>query len=534
MIRYAPASLDEFLALCEQCKEVQEHVLLDILKHAEQSQIGEKFGFSKIKNYADFASILPPQTWKDLEPYAKAMERGEKNQLFNGVPDYFVCTSGTTGSIKKIPESARGRAAKSMTTRLRVEAIARHAPSVTNAKLLPLVNNAVEGYSEAGIAFGSASGIALATASEQLKNRVAFPLEALEVGYSDALDYLILRFALEEDVRIIFGNNAGRIEQFFLRAEKEAEHLIDDIKHGTLSCETAIPAPLLERLQRKCTPNPTRAEELRLAWKNKKRFLPEVYWPNLQVVTCWLAGSVGRYVKAIRPFLSPSVLLFDLGYGATEGKFNIPLEPKNPAGTLTTYAAFYEFCPLGETRFLRAHELQDGEEYELYVTNYSGLYRYALRDVVRVDGFSGNTPRILFEYKAGEMLNLAGEKVAAATLLPVVSSVIGSALTHWCVVGDPTQKRYLFCVELSELPENPDQLARNYAQKLETALMEETLIYPIFRNQNLLEKIGLKLMRSGWMDALYADQTQSGRSKVQIKLPLLYPQLPHPEYILTE
>jgi hypothetical protein len=101
-------------------------------------------------------------------------------------------------------------------------------------------------------------------------------------------------------------------------------------------------------------------------------------------------------------------------------------------------------------------------------------------------------------------------------------------------VEDPTQKRYLFCVELSELPKKPDQLAQNYAQKLETALMEETLIYPIFRNQNLLEKIGLKLMRSGWMDALYADQTQSGRSKVQIKLPLLYPQLPHPEYILAE
>ena len=533
MIQHAPASLEEFLASCERCEEVQEQVLLNILHHAAESAIGQKFNFSTIKNYADFVEAVPPQNWKDLEPYAQAMEHGESNQLFNGAPDYFVCTSGTTGAIKKIPESPRGRLAKSLTTQLRVEAISRHAPSSMTARILPLVNNAVEGHTEAGIPFGSASGIALATASQALRDHMAFPMEVLEAGYGDALDYLILRFALLQDVRSIFGNNAGRIEQFFRRAEKEAEQLISDIEHGTLTCEYPVPDPLLKTLREKCAPHPTRAKELREAWKKNGRFLPETYWPNLQVISCWLAGSVGRYVKGLRPLLAPSVQLFDLGYGATEGKFNLPLKPEQAIGPLTIFSAFYEFCPLGENRFLRAHELQDGACYEMYVTNYSGLYRYPIRDVVRVDGFLGNTPQIVFEYKAGEMLNLAGEKVAAATLLPVVSKTLGESLLHWCVVEDPVQERYLFCLEFTNPSANPQSFATTCAEKLEKALMEETLIYPIFRNQNLLQKVGVKLMRSGWMKELYADQTRDGRSEVQIKLSLVCSIIPHSEYILA-
>jgi hypothetical protein len=534
MTQIAPTDLSAFLKSCEQCEEVQDKILIDILRRAASSRFGQKYGFEKIANYADFASAVPSQSWSTLKPYAEAMVHGESNQLFAGDPDYFVCTSGTTSAIKMMPESAQGRAVKSLTTQLRVEAMLRHASTMMDEKILPLVNNATEGYTEHGVAFGSASGIALATASKAIQDRVAFPIKVLEAGYSDALDYLILRFAVESDVRGVFGNNAGRIEQLFLRAEKEAEQLIDDIDQGTISCKTQIADSLMKVLLEKTSPNPTRAAELRATWKKAGRFLPEAYWPHLQVVACWLAGSVGRYVDALRPLLAPSVSFFDVGYGATEGKFNLPLEPEQPAGPLCLYAAFYEFRAPGKEQFLRAHELQDGEQYELFVTTYSGLYRYAVRDVIRVDGSTGNTPHIVFEYKAGEILNLSGEKVAAASLLPVVAGVTGKELSHWCVVGDAERKRYLFCLEFPTLPDAPQHAAINYAAKLEKALIDQTLIYPIFRNQKLLNSVGVKIMKPGWRAALYADRTREGQSQVQVKLPLVYPEVPHLEYGVAE
>jgi len=529
-----PTNLSAFLASCEACETIQDAVLLDILCSAQSSRFGQEHEFEKITHYADFVSAVSPQDWESLKPYVDAVVNGEKDQLFEGEPDYFICTSGTTSAMKMMPESARGRAVKSLTTQLRVEAMSRYASTMLTGKILPLVNNAIEGYTEKGIAYGSASGIALATASEALRDQIAFPVEVLDAGYSDALDYLILRFVVESDVRAVFGNNAGRVEQLFLRAEKEAEQLINDIENGTITLKTPIPEPLMKTLVEKCTPNPMRAAELRVAWKKAGRFLPEVYWPQFQIMACWLAGSVGRYVDALRPLLASSVSFFDVGYGATEGKFNLPLEPEQPAGPLCLYGAFYEFRSLGKESFLRAHELQDGKQYELFVTTYSGLYRYAIHDVLRVDGFTGNTPRIVFEYKAGEILNISGEKVAAASLLPVVAEVMGKELLHWCVVGDTNQKQYLFCLEFAHLPDAPQQVVNAYAERLEKALVEQTHIYPIFREQKLIRSVGVKIMKSGWRAALYADRTREGQSQVQVKLPLVYSAVPHPEYSVAE
>lgn len=75
-------------------------------------------------------------------------------------------------------------------------------------------------------------------------------------------------------------------------------------------------------------------------------------------------------------------------------------------------SVFYEFRPLREgadTLFL--WEVEDGEAYELIITTYSGLYRYNMLDIVRIDGFTGNTPNIVFCGKSTEFVEVAGQKI---------------------------------------------------------------------------------------------------------------------------
>ena len=512
-----PERLEDFLKLCDDCEGAQRAVLDEILADAAETEIGRRLGLGNMRSAEEFCRQVPLGGWAEVAPYAERLRKGERDLLFKGAPPYFVCTSGTTGGVKIVPESPRGKAMKALTGRLRLEAIARHAPGMAAGKLLPLVNHAVEGYTEAGIPYGSASGLTLATASDAIKQRVAFPMAILDIDYTDAMDYILMRFAVAEDVRAVFGNNAGRIAQLVETAEKEADALLADIEKGTLRGLEALPENVRAALRKALRPAPERARALREAWRAHGRFLPAAYWPNLEVVACWLSGSVGRYVETLKPLLASTVRYFDVGYGATEGKFNIPLEPGNPAGPLAIHAAFYEFRPLNGGRTLMAHEVKAGQSYELVVTTFSGLFRYPMGDIVKVTGFTGTTPDILFEQKAGDTLNLCGEKVAASTLMPLVKEAVGEGLVHWHVIPDETQRRYHFRIETAD--EGAD--AKAIAERLETLLQERTQIYPIFRTQKLLNPLTVTLMPRGWQEKLYAERTRKGQSRAQVKLPLV-------------
>ena len=44
-------------------------------------------------------------------------------------------------------------------------------------------------------------------------------------------------------------------------------------------------------------------------------------------------------------------------------------------------------------------QVQEGKEYELVLTNVSGLYRYRLGDVVKISGFLNQCPIFEFQYR---------------------------------------------------------------------------------------------------------------------------------------
>ena len=537
MINQIPHNLDEFIMLCNECDTVQQEVLFNILHSSADTEIGKRFDFGSIKDIDTYRERVSTTTWKNVAPYAERIQHGESDLLFPGAPSYFICTSGTTGGVKIIPESEKGKVLKSLTGQLRLEAIRKKIPELMQGKILPLVNHAIEGYTPSGLPYGSASGITLATAPEPTKKIVAFPMTVLDIDYGDIADYALMRFSIAEDVYAIFGNNAGRITQFIKLAEEQADNIISDIEHGTLQGFKSLAEEIQHKLKAALQPNPKRAEELRRAKKNNKRFLPDIYWPRLKIVGCWLSSSVGQYTEELRALLSKNVLFFDVGYGATEGKFNIPLEPEQAFGPLTIYAGFYEFLDKETGNFLLASEVKQGKSYELYVTNYSGLYRYAMGDIVRVEKFLGSTPEIFFEQKTADIINLCGEKVAASTLIPsvaaAVSKVTGHLPVHWCIVPDTKQKRYHFYIESAVEIKDIKKIEKELALILEKLLIKNTFIYPIFRKQNLIKPLQVFFMRAGWQNTLYIKHGASDKTRAQIKLPLVYDKVPAPEFIFN-
>ncbi len=538
MLAGGDLTLADFMELCQQCADVQREVLLDIISRNADTALGRKYHFGKLKTVDDFRKHVPVMNWRDLEPYASRAERGAADQMFSGRPELFIITSGTTGREKMIPESRAGLAAKNTTTNLRMAALRRHFPDFMQGKMLPLVNGAEIGETEGGIPYGTASGITLMNASEKWRRIVAYPSDILKITDAAALDYVMMRFAIAEDVRLIIGNNAGRMEPLAAMVAENAEMMIEDIRHGTISKKVDISPQIRTELDEFLVPDPEKAGQLKRFALTKGGLTPESYWPRLAVVSCWLAGSVGHYVDRIRPLFAEKVQFMDFGYGATEGKFNVPLKPGEPAGPLAIHAGFYEFGFPGDAEnLLLAHELKDGELYELYYTNYSGLYRYAMHDVVRVDGFVGTTPRIRFEAKMGDVANICGEKMSPRVLEAAVAEAAeaeGVMVKHWCLVADLVESRYNFCLELDAPSASiSDVVIARLASLIEANLYGDgTLPYPVFRKQQLIKPATVTLMSAGWSTAWRDARKKPGDAGNQLKLPLVCANIPLSEYCL--
>jgi hypothetical protein len=524
----------KFIDLCNTAEEVQKNVLFDIISKNAKCKFSKKYKITSIESIDDFRKKLPIMHWKDFEDMSKKMEHGIKNQLFEDIPENFIITSGSTGANKLIPQSKMGNMAKIVTGELRNSHLMHSYPKILKGKFLPLSNPTEVGYTPAGIPISSASGFTTKNTASDILKLNACPQPAKEAEDLKAVDYAIMRFGIAEDVRVITGNNAGRIPILLKIAQKNRKIIIEDIKNGTLSEEFDFSQEIRKKLIPYLTPNPKRAAELEKLLKSGKSFLPQSYWPNLKVIRCWLSGSVGRYLEELKEMLKNhpnNPVYIDGGYGASEGKFNIPLKDGISSGPLTIYSAFYEFIPIENNNndTLLAHQLEDKKEYKMIITTYSGLYRYDMKDIITVDGFTGTTPNIKFASKTADIGNICGEKLSVSVLIETLNFAkkgLNLDIKHFAVVPDKKMKKYIFCIETEKNYKISDTLKKELSHKIDSFLRDNVIIYMTFREQYLLDLPEVKEMKKGWQKDLYAKKIESGLSISQIKLPIIYDSVP--------
>ncbi len=514
---------------CSAAAQVQQAVLLDIIGRSAQTEFGQAHGFASIRSVADYRRQVPVADWTAFESLAQRMEQGAPDLLFPGRPRCFICTSGTTGKSKMLPESQAGELAKSLTSRVRMALLANMMGADQDGYFIPISNAASLGKSAAGIAVGFASGLTLAGVPAEIRRRMAFPAEVLQVNDTDALNYLVMRYALAQPlVRLLVGNNPGRMTALLEVADQRRASLIADIERGAITADLELDPEFRRTLEAGLKPDPERAQALRQMAAARGRLEPRDYWPGLKIISCWLGGTIGRYLDGLKPWLPEGVLFADCGYGASEGKFNIPMKPGLAAAPLAIFGCFFEFEPMDGGAPLLAHELKDGAEYGLLVTTYSGLYRYAMHDIVRVQGFTGQNPNIAFVSKTRDIANLAGEKLTGAFISDVVSQTMAARNLRWrhfCLVTDSTHHRYDFCIE----PEGAAVPDAAWLKDVDQALRAQSTLYELYRSRRLILEPRLVLMQSGWQDQLLAARVAPGSGAAQVKLPLVCDQVPMPE-----
>jgi hypothetical protein len=369
------------------------------------------------------------------------------------------------------------------------------------------------------------------------RGRYAYPYDVVEIADYRARRYALMRCAVPQSVTFIPGSNPNSILKLFEIADEAKADLVRDVHDGTLSSAFDIAAPARAALAPHLKPDPERARALeKMAASGSLR--PRDYWPDLKLIGCWKGGTVGQFSQQLFDWCAPGLVLRDTGYMSSEAHVSIPITDKGSEGLLTIHTNVFEFVPEDEwgqpgARALFADELSVGGTYQILLTTPSGLYRYAINDVIEVVGMHGGAPLIRFLRKGRDVVNIHGEKISANHVVQAMAAAAtesGAELVHFMMVPDGANSRYDMHVEFARPFPNEQMLARSFDKQL------GALNY-LFKGglaNGVLKPTVLRVMRSGWFNAITDAQIAAGMRDTQFKPMVLGPAVVCGDYLERE
>ncbi len=400
--------------------ETQEKILLQIMDENKDTEYGKKIGFKDVHSVEDFQRIVPLSTYDTYDNYVERMLNGEENLMMARKCKRYCSSSGSVGKPKVLPKSGKDL--------FNMQSMGFAATPACAARW----------FKERGMKFPKQIGpVAIILTGHEMKDgkmcngagQVPFtylkpiskffmttPNDFMYPENEDAVDstYFHLRFALQRrDLTFLGSMVVTLLTTMFDYLEKNWEMICKDIEMGTIDPSIKCPPELRAKWEKKFKPMPKRAAEIRR--ECEKGFddpIAKRIWPDF----VWSYGMVGSnlafYVEKLRKHIGDAPI-HNMGYAAAEGYMAMPVELDVNDYVLLPRSIFFEFIPIDDPeceRPLTIGEVEVGKEYELVVTNFSGLYRYQIEDVVRVTGYYNKTPKIEFLYRNNLAMNIANEK----------------------------------------------------------------------------------------------------------------------------
>jgi len=434
-----------FVAAHRRTRQTQDELLAELLARHRQTAFGRDHGLGKVRTYEQFVRAVPLGGYETHRPYIRRVLEGETTALLP--PDeqvlMFSLTSGTTGEPKHIPVT--GRFAAEMRRGWNVFGIRllQDHPAGFMRHILAIASPMREASSPTGLPCGAVSGLLRRHQKPIVRRMYAAPPAAAEIKDPHAKYYTLLRCGVGRDVGIITTANPSSTIKLAEAGQAEPERLIRDVRDGTITPPGEADAALLDavRKARRFRPRPRLARRMEAGLSADGELLPRHYW-RPPLLTNWTGGTLGLYLPRLRELFDGSPIR-DIGLLASEGRFSVPLADGTPAGVAEITGNFLEFIPAAERDrerpvVLRAHELEEGEEYFLVFSNFTGLWRYNLDDRVRVTGKLGESPVFEFLCRGRQTVSITGEKVTEHQVVEAMrraAAALGTAVDRFVIQG---------------------------------------------------------------------------------------------------
>jgi len=344
----------------------------------------------------------------------------------------------------------------------------------------------------------------------------------------DAKYYTLLRLSAGENITFIYTVNPSTVLLLAQRLDQYREDIIQDVRDGTLSKKYKIPEDIRRQLAERIKPNAKRAKFLENAvQQGNGQMLPKYIWPDLAAIGCWKGGSVGIYISKFPQYFQKNIAIRDVGYYASEHRGSVPITDEDSSGVLAIPTNVYEFFPAREDRkptgkdLLSAHEIERGQQYYIYVTTHSGLYRYDMNDIIEVTGYYKETPLIRFVQKGKGVVSFTGEKLYESQVISAVEKAFEPIQGHYdfiATVGKINNDipQYVFLTEFDKPLSQED--AQNFANRIEDELSHLNIEYASKRKSNRIDPLVLRVVKSGEFANYRRRMVQGGKNDSQFKV----------------
>ena len=399
---------------------LQRAVLNHLIQSAKDTEYGRNHAFAAVKDYDDFISQVPVNTYEELKGDIDRMRQGETDILWPGRVKWYAKSSGTTND---------------------------------KSKFIPVSN---EGLQKIHYAGGRDSVAIYLRNNPQSR---MFDGKGLILGGSHAPNYN-LKDSLVGDLSAILIENINPLVNLVRVPKKQTALLSDfEVKRERIAREamnknvtniSGVPSWMLSVLT--CMMEMT-----------GKKHLEEV-WPNIEV---FFHGGVAftPYRKQYEQLITSPRMHYMETYNASEGFFGIQDDPADKSMLLMLdYGVFYEFIPMDGGDPVPLWGVETGRNYAMVISTSCGLWRYEIGDTVQFT--STNPYKFIISGRTKHFINAFGEELIvdnAEQGLAYACEQTGAEVLEYTaapVFMDANAKcRHQWLIEFSKRPQDMQQFA---------------------------------------------------------------------------
>ena len=476
--------------------EITESNLIRILRDNANTEAGMSLGFSDIDSVAKYRAGVTLSKYSDYCDFTECMQMGDEDLITSYKLYSFLKTSGTEGTEKLLP--------------LTETALSQYQNYID----MPCINiNKKYGGKRFMVSMVRADVTKPYAGPKDMLLSGAYYSYQYYHGLMDMNSYAggepLFFFHRNCDflyAKVWLAFTSGEITTlentflydtllFFRYMEKHFEEIIRCMETRDIPLSVDLPsrvkAALLDIIPDKDRISRIKAE----CEKGFDNILPRL-WPHIKMVSGICSDICDHEEDALKKYTC-NVPLWYFSYAASECHIGIPTGIGSKDYMLLPDSAYYEFLPESYTsepeKWVKtSSEIKIGENYELVLTTFNGLYRYMLGDIVKITGFCGQAPIVRFQYRRNQVLNISGEKIDEKAL----SNAVNYALNFYRHEAD----EYFFQADYSETPACYEAFFRSpkeldsidisyFSRVLDTALRQGNYQYSDLRKLKMIGAI---------------------------------------------
>ncbi|MBX3308000.1 MAG: GH3 auxin-responsive promoter family protein [Nitrospira sp.] len=504
------------LRYTEQPDTVQRRLLSTILSSQRDTQFGRRYRFASIRSYEEFIQAVPVLEYEDLRQDIEGQEQSGELLLNAEQPVHYVQTSGTTGKPKYVPLTQSAIDWIGQYQRLFSYAQWVGVPGIYDGQVLVISGQPVEGRLSGGAPYGSMSGLMNVGLPQAIRGKSVLPDGILRVA-----DYRLkyLRMAAcalaGGTLSVLATPNPSTLLKLLDVIRSEFPLLVEALAVGPGH-------PILSQGAAWTEPIPIQSD--RLAYLRTLLGTPSiltlaVLWPELRAVITWTGGNCGALIPKLRTLVQNDTAVIEMGYLSSEclGSLNVDVHENRCIPTFQEHV--FEFIEVADgddqmTDPILLGDLHQGKKYQVCVTTRSGLYRYAMNDIVEVTGWFNRVPTIRFVQKGKGVTNITGEKLYEHQVVEAVEAVLrasGFACEFYVMLADVHTAGYTLYLEHAAVPSS-------FGCEVDEQLARMNIEYKAKRESGRLQPLRTVPLRPDTADAYRAHCVAKGQRDAQFKL----------------